>query len=144
MKIIAQSANRVRRNTTKEVNARIDRKTQNDLAYFADHPDEINRRLNELDREWNIERVLEINSSAISLMGLVLGAVRSRKWLFLPAAVQSFFLQHGVQGWCPPLPLLRQLGVRTQSEIETEREGLMALRGDKPLERVIGRDECAI
>lgn len=141
---IERSANRVRRHTAKEVNARIDRKTQNDLAYFADHPDEINRRLKELDREWDIERVLEMNSSAISLGGLLLGAASSRKWLLLPAAVQLFFLQHGVQGWCPPLPLLRKLRIRTQSEIETEREALKALRGDLPVERVLGREEFAI
>ncbi len=139
-----RSANRVRRHTSKAVNAWIDKKTQNDLAYFADHPDEINRRLKELDREWDVERMLEMNSSAISLIGLLLGAARSRKWLFLPAAVQLFFLQHGVQGWCPPLPLLRRLRIRTQSEIETEREALKALRGDRPRERVINRDDFAI
>jgi hypothetical protein len=141
---IERSANRVRRHTAKSVNARIDKKTQADLAYFADHPDEINRRLKELDREWDVERVLEMNSSSISLIGLLLGARYSRKWFFLPAAVQLFFLQHGVQGWCPPLPLIRKLRVRTQSEIETEREALKAIRGDRPLERVINRDDFAI
>ncbi|WP_407921819.1 hypothetical protein, partial [Corallococcus sp. AB049A] len=28
----------------------------------------------------------------------------------------SFLLQHGLQGWCPPLPLLRRLGLRTRGE----------------------------
>jgi hypothetical protein len=39
-------------------------------------------------------------------------------------------MQHALQGWCPPLPLLRRLGVRTQQEIERERYALKALRGD--------------
>ena len=44
--------------------------------------------------------------------------------------VQGFFLQHGVEGWCPPLPIFRRLGIRMQAEIEAERYALKALRGD--------------
>jgi hypothetical protein len=64
------------------------------------------------------------------LTGLVLAVTASRKWLLLPAVVQTFFLQHAVQGWCPPLPVLRRLGVRTAGEINEERYALKALRGD--------------
>jgi hypothetical protein len=39
--------------------------------------------------------------------------------------VQGFFLQHAIQGWCPPLPVLRRLGFRTVQEIEEERAILM-------------------
>jgi hypothetical protein len=35
-----------------------------------------------------------------------------------------------LQGWCPPLPILRSLGVRTADEINEERYALKALRGD--------------
>jgi hypothetical protein len=38
--------------------------------------------------------------------------------------------QHAVQGWCPPVPLLRRLGYRTSREIDIERVALKALRGD--------------
>ena len=38
--------------------------------------------------------------------------------------------QHAVQGWCPPIPLLRRLGIRTSREIEIERVALKILRGD--------------
>lgn len=138
------SASRVRRHTSSVANARIDQKTQADLAYFADHPDEINQRLKELDGEWDVERVLELNSASITLVGLLLGAFHSRYWLFLPASVQAFFLQHGVQGWCPPLPLIRKLRVRTQREIETERQALKALRGDVPLETILNKNEFVI
>jgi hypothetical protein len=144
MRIIETSANRVRRHTSKAMNARIDQKMRANLAYFADHPEEIGDRLAELDAEWDVERILELNSSTISLLGLVLGALRSRKWLILPSAVQFFFLQHGVQGWCPPLPLLRKLGVRTQREIETEREGLKAIRGDIDVDCLVYRSDFTI
>jgi hypothetical protein len=39
-------------------------------------------------------------------------------------------LQHAVQGWCPPIPILRRLGFRTADEINRERYALKALRGD--------------
>jgi hypothetical protein len=35
-----------------------------------------------------------------------------------------------VQGWCPPLPVFRRLGIRTASEIDYERYALKSLRGD--------------
>jgi hypothetical protein len=53
-----------------------------------------------------------------------------RKFLYLPAVVAGFLLQHAVQGWCPPVPLFRRMGFRTQSEIDHERYALKALRGD--------------
>jgi hypothetical protein len=53
-----------------------------------------------------------------------------RKWYILPAAVTSFWLQHGLQGWCPPLPLFRKMGIRTTREINEERMALKVLRGD--------------
>ena len=54
------------------------------------------------------------------------GALGSRRWLWLPGFVTAFLFQHAVQGWCPPVPLLRRLGVRTAREIELERSALKA------------------
>ena len=51
-------------------------------------------------------------------------------WSTLPAVVAGFLLQHAAQGWCPPLPLMRRMGVRTRDEINQERYALKALRGD--------------
>jgi hypothetical protein len=45
-------------------------------------------------------------------------------------AIWVFLLQHAIQGWCPPLPLLRRLGIRNQREIEAERIALKILRDD--------------
>ena len=128
--MISSSAARVSRQTDVAVTDRIRRQTERNIAHFAAHPDQIDARLRELDEEWDIERVLETGSSALTLTGLTLGIIRARKWLLLSLAVQTFFMQHALQGWCPPLPLFRRLGFRTQYEIEQERYALKALRGD--------------
>ena len=86
--------------------------------------------MRELDREWDIERCLETAAPTFSLIGLALGATKDRRWFLLPAVVQTFFLQHALQGWCPPLPILRRFGFRTVAEIDRERYALKALRGD--------------
>ena len=90
----------------------------------------IERRLGELDREWDIERMLEANAATASLLGLTLGATVNKKFLILPAVVAGCMLQQSVQGWCPPQALLRRMGFRTRTEIEQERYALKALRGD--------------
>ena len=128
--MLMKSAERVSAHTDDAVNARIRRQTEANVAWFATHPQQIDRRLRELDEEWDIERVLETGSSALTLAGLILSVARSRRWVLLSLAVQGFFMQHALQGWCPPLPVFRRLGIRTQYEIEQERYALKALRGD--------------
>jgi hypothetical protein len=44
--------------------------------------------------------------------------------------VLPFLFQYAVQGWCPPVPLFRRIGVRTRGEIDGEKFALKALRGD--------------
>jgi hypothetical protein len=129
--MLATTAERVRQNTSEAINESIRKQTEENVArYAASDPLVVERRLRELDHEWDIERCVETMAPTISLIGLFLAATGSRKWLLLPAVVQGFFLQHALQGWCPPIPVLRRLGVRTQGEIEEERYALKALRGD--------------
>jgi hypothetical protein len=109
---------------------RIEKETAQRLWYYLDHPYEIDQRLRELDEEWDIERLLEVNASTLALLGMGLGLAVNRRFYLLPALVMGFLLQHALQGWCPPVPLFRRLRVRTQSEIELERYSLKALRGD--------------
>jgi hypothetical protein len=90
----------------------------------------VDRRIADLDREWDVERALEATAASFTVLGVVLGAAVNRKWFAFPALVGGFLLQHAVQGWCPPVPILRRLGFRTQAEIEKERYALKALRGD--------------
>jgi hypothetical protein len=118
-------------NTADEINEWIRRQTEQRILQCASAGTEaIGRRLEDLDREWDIERYLETMAPTFSLLGLALGITRHRAWLLVPAVVQTFFLQHALQGWCPPVPVLRRLGVRTLDEINEERYALKALRGD--------------
>ena len=129
--MVTSTRDRVPMNTDACINASIRRKTENNIAYYASGgSDSITRRLNELDDEWDIERMLETNAATATLIGMTLGITVSKKWFVLPAAVAGFLLQHAVQGWCPPLPILRRMGFRTASEIDYERYALKALRGD--------------
>ncbi|WP_031431707.1 hypothetical protein [Methylomicrobium agile] len=126
-----ESADRVRANTSEAINCRIDRAIEARVREYAQKSSvEITRRIDELDREWDIERLLETNASALAFTGLLLGITKNVKWLLLPAVVLPFLFQHAVQGWCPPVPLLRRLGVRTRKEIDREKYALKALRGD--------------
>jgi hypothetical protein len=128
--VLGKTIDRVPRNTAAAVNARIELDMQRRLGHYARNPEHIHARLSELDREWDIERVLETNASALALGGLVAGVVADRRALLFSGAVLAFLFQHAVQGWCPPVPVLRRLGVRTAGEIETERQCLKAMRGD--------------
>jgi hypothetical protein len=127
---VPQSTERVRSRTSAQVNRDILIQTEGRIRYYADHPDDIDARLNELDEEWDIERLLETNASLLALSGIVLGVTVGKRFLLLSAAVLAFLCQHAVEGWCPPMPVLRRLGVRTQTEIEYERYALKLLRGD--------------
>ncbi len=122
---------RVRANTVPEVNRRIDEQIERNIRHYSGQTkEEIYRRIRELDQEWDFERVLETMASSISLTGVVLGSLVDRRWYLLTTAVLSFLLLHAIQGWCPPLPMLRGLGIRTREEIARERYALKALAGD--------------
>jgi hypothetical protein len=122
---------RVRAKTDPEINRKIDAALERRLRFYSVQDRQtLTQRLEELNREWDVERVLEANASSLVLMSIVLGITGRRKWFVVPVLVSSFLLMHAVQGWCPPVPLLRRLGVRTRFEIEQERYALKMLRGD--------------
>lgn len=129
--MIPSTKDRVPLHTAEHVNEWIREQTEARVAKFADgSPAAIDRRLAELDQEWDIERTLEANAASAVLLGVVLGATVDRRFFYFPGIVGAFLLQHAVQGWCPPLIWFRRMGVRTQSEIDYERYALKALRGD--------------
>lgn len=129
--MIPATTSRVAAHTADDVNERIARKTKENIEFYRSAGgDAIDRRLAELDREWDIERMLEANAASVMLLGIYFSVSVSRKWLLMPMAVGGFLLQHAVQGWCPPLIWFRRMGFRTASEIDYERYGLKVLRGD--------------
>lgn len=125
--MLPDTARRVERATAENVNRRIAADTQARLRGLAGHPAAIERRLGELDREWDVERALEANAATLALTGTLLAAFADRRFLWVPAVVSAFLLQHALQGWCPPVPVLRRLGFRTMREIDDERDRLKAM-----------------
>lgn len=129
--MLPATTNRVRKHTSKDVNAWIRSRTENNITRYRSAGNKlIDRRLVELDHEWDMERTLEANASALALFGLVLGMTTNKKWLALPTIVAGFLFQHALQGWCPPVPVFRRLGFRTADEIDNEKFALKIMRGD--------------
>ncbi len=122
---------RVETSTSDHTNQAIDNATRRRIRHAGgESRTELTRRINQLDAEWDIERVLETNASSLAFGGLLLGLFANRKFLWIPAIVLPFLLQHALQGWCPPVTLLRRAGIRTRREIDAEKFALKALRGD--------------
>lgn len=139
--MIRATSTRIQEATADTVNEEILREMEQRISYYATHKDEISERLWELDREWDVERLVEVGASSAVLTGLLLGTTRSRRWFVLPALVAGFMLQFALQGWGPLLPVLRYLGVRTHSEIEQERYALKVLRGDFQISDIEGKSD---
>jgi hypothetical protein len=129
--IFPDSASRVRISTSKKNNDKIDAQMEEIVSkYITASKSDISKRIEELNKEWDIERVLEANASALIFIGTLLGFLVN-VWLFVICGFISFYLlTHALQGWCPPLPIIRRLGIRTVYEICTEKMILKYLRGD--------------
>ena|SRR5688572_7994771 len=126
-----KSSDRVQAHTADHVNRRIESEAKRRVMEAAGQNQAgLQRRIDQLDDEWDVERFLEMNASAIALTGTVLGLTVNRKFLAIPCVVLPFLFLHAIQGWCPPIPILRRLGVRTRREIDHEKYALKALRGD--------------
>jgi hypothetical protein len=128
---LSHETDRVRLHTSPEINKRIDADIDWTIQrYTGASPEELTQRIDELDREWDIERALETNAATVALLSLVLSRLHNRKWMWLSTGVAAFLLQHALQGWCPPVSVFRRLGIRTQGEIDREKYTLKVLRGD--------------
>lgn len=122
---------RVRENTSPTQNDEINKKIIENINEFAGKGHvSISERIKSLDKEWDIERVLELNMSILSLTGIILALTVNIYWMALPVVVLLFFVQHAIQGWCPPIPIFRAFKIRTRPEIDREKYALKALRGD--------------
>lgn len=88
-------------------------------------------KIEKLNQEWDTERVLETNAASVVLLSSIMGYKKKKCcWFLLTGAVGFFLLQHALQGWCPPLPVTRKLGVRTAEEISQEKTVFKLIRGD--------------
>ncbi|WP_207496705.1 YgaP family membrane protein [Aridibaculum aurantiacum] len=115
---------------TLEHSTPVEKSIQHNLNEYYQQQEAIERRLLELDNEWDLERVLFLLSSSVTIPSLLLSLKQSQKWLILPAILSGAMLSHAITNWCPPTPLLKRMGFRSRVEIEKERYALKALRGD--------------
>jgi hypothetical protein len=131
MKPTEPAGEHVRKATLNQQNVVIDDLILSNIRKYADKsPIEISERIRQLDKEWDIERVLDLNMSAMALCGITLSIFLSNYSLILPTLLLLFFIWHAFQGWCPPIPILRFFKVRTRPEIDREKYALKAMRGD--------------
>jgi hypothetical protein len=139
------TADPIRAHTPPEINSRIDLGIATRVRNYEhrSHAD-ITRRIEALDREWDVDRLVAVKASALAFTGLALGTLRHRSWLAIPALTLPLLLQYSVQGWCPPIALLRRLGVRTRGEIDREKYALKVLRGDFETTGLMPRADAAI
>ena len=103
-------------------------KTPSNLVHYANETEAVIReRIDALDREWDMDRMLQLNASVLTIAGIALGSRVNRNWFILPGIVAGFLALHAVKGWCPPVPLLKAAGVRTRKDIDKEKYGLLEI-----------------
>ena len=121
----------VRKVTSRKNNNAIDEMIISNIREYAEKSDaEISQRIEALDKEWDIERVLDLTMSLLALLGISGSLIFYEYSIALPMLLLFFFIWHAFQGWCPPIPLLRYFKIRTRPEIDREKYALKAMRGD--------------
>lgn len=129
--MIASSYGRVPAHTSAALNERIRQCSRESLERaLAGGPEQISRRFHELDREWDVERVIETDAALAILGGLALGLALDRRFLLLSLVGAGGLVLHATTGWSPFLNVVRRFGYRTAAEISAERYALKAGRGD--------------
>lgn len=119
---------RIQAHTAPHINDRIRRETESSVMYYSSQGREaIIRRIQELNREYDVDRAAMVNFALIGGTALAAGYFKKKSWLRLLGIQMGFLFMHATYGWCPPVPVLRRLGFRTHSEIEQERRGLEKL-----------------
>lgn len=127
-------SDRARDHTSGAAREKIDRLTRARLAELANAPpEELGRRLEQLDHEWDLDRALMMNFAVVG--GFTFGqGVRQRRmlrrgngWLYFFGSQVAFMAMHALVGWCPPSIVFRRMGIRTDKEIAAEREAVRAL-----------------
>ena len=131
------TSKKARINTDPSINSLIDRRIDLREKHYRDASiSELSQSIRELDNEWDTERVLEVSFASIVILSTVLG-LTNKKWYAVGGAAAGFMLLHALQGWCPPLPLIRKLGIRTADEINREKTIAKIYRGDYDYYQII-------
>ncbi len=111
--------------TPDHINQQIERETEASVNYYKRQDDStIRERIEELDQEWNTDRVLAVSMASVALASTALAVGTNKKWAFLSGIAGVLMVQNAAQGWTPPLALIRKAGVRTPNEISREQKAL--------------------
>src|ERR1700733_4718284 len=106
--MIPSTNERVHRNTHAQVREAFQRRIRSSVEHHAQgHPQTLERRLSELDHEWDTDRVVEATYSTAVLAGLALARF-SPRWGWLAGAAAASLLSHSLFGWDPLLPFYRR------------------------------------
>ena len=120
----------IRRHSSTRANHRIDQQTRDAIDELGDSPSKIRARLDELDREWDIDRALMLNFAVLASVSssLAMRTIYKRRrlggWAGMFAVQMGFLAFHAIKRWCPPMPVFRRLGFRSDHEIAAERSAL--------------------
>lgn len=129
--LLPKTTERVSQNTNHVTNSKIRNQTIHNINLQRYSKNNFTQRIDALNYEWDIERTLETNAATIVLASSIAGFMRTKSRCFIvPGLVGLFLLEHALQGWCPPIPILRGMGIRTAQEIQNEKFALKVLRAD--------------
>ncbi|MGB3586222.1 MAG: hypothetical protein WBA23_06760 [Tunicatimonas sp.] len=103
---------------------------QRRLLYYAHHTQFISHRIDQLERETSLEKIIENSSVVLSLSGIILTFVSNRRWLLLSLLASGLFFLKKAPKDNQIQQLLQNQGYRSEKEIQRERQILQALRGD--------------
>ncbi|MDD4974527.1 MAG: hypothetical protein PHY93_09275 [Bacteriovorax sp.] len=125
--VVKNPHDRVRNHSPKSFNRAIDLKTISVIeSTIANGPIAINQRLNTLDKEWDIDRVMMAYISGVTMAQLSTAMTKKNSnWLWGSLIQAPFLLLYATFGWSPSVLVFRKLGLRTRFEIQDEREVLL-------------------
>jgi len=127
-KLFPSTTAKVNQNTPSYVNESIQKRIEDHINFYKTKDEQaIKKRINQLEYEWDTERVLETNFAVIALASSLMGLLGKKGWMALSGVASVFMIQHAFQGWCPPLSIIRRLGIRTTAEINQEKMALQKL-----------------
>ena len=106
------------------------RTTETTMNYFTATPESVDNRLKELEKEWDLERVHELNASFSGLNGTLLGKILDKHFASLPFSTSTRLVNETPYEWNPSITLFESLGYRPKHEIEKEKQFLQTLKNE--------------
>lgn len=95
MNAVPATSNRVESQTHASINQKMQQCAVDHVQQMMNKSKtEIGVQLKQLDREWDMERLLEFNASSLCLIGILLSVFYSKYWLILSFGVVAFLWQH--------------------------------------------------